>query len=101
MTDVNRVQLAGFVEDAQALRSTPAGLPVLKFKLRHISDLIEAGRKRRVECVMTVVTLGEMAGTANEFIANGKRVRVEGFLAKAGMKSDWPELHAENIVIID
>lgn len=73
-------------------------MSLLKFKVHHVSEQLEATQRRKVECLLSVVAIGAVANAAKT-IQTGDKVRIEGFLAKAGAKSDWPELHARNIVI--
>jgi len=78
------------------LRHTPAGVPVLRFRLSHESSLPEAGSERKVDC--------EIAGVAFEREAKllaaarlGSAVTVTGFLAAKSRTSRQPVLHATHI----
>lgn len=96
--DTNHVEFSGVVDQLEPPRVTPAGVSLLKFKVRHVSEQLEAAQRRRVECLLSVIAIGSVANAAKA-LKMGDKVRIEGFLAKAGLKSDWPELHARNIVI--
>ena len=45
----------------EAIRYTPAGIPLLSFVLQHASEQTEAGLKRKVECEVNAVALGNIA----------------------------------------
>ena len=58
---MNRIVLSGLVLQREALRYTPAGLPVLQFQLSHNETVIEAGLERQVAFEINVVLLGDLA----------------------------------------
>ena len=82
-----------------ALRYTPAGIPLLSFVLRHVSDQIEAGMGRRVECEVNAVVMGELA-ERSEAIKEGTAVKVAGFIATRSLKSTQLVLHINKLEII-
>ena len=43
------------------LRYTPAGVPVIEFRVVHASEQSEAGTSRNVECELACVALGPTA----------------------------------------
>ena len=81
------------------LRYTPAGIPLLSFVLRHASEQIEAGMKRKVDCEVNAVALGELA--LNPQIKVGNQLKVSGFLAKRSMKSSQLVMHINQIALKD
>ena len=83
----------------QSLRYTPAGIPLLSFVLRHASEQIEAGMKRKVDCEVNAVALGELA--LNPQIKVGNQLKVSGFLAKRSMKSSQLVMHINQIALKD
>ena len=92
--------LSGKLIELNALRYTPAGVPVVDFRLSHASEQAEAGQTRRVEC--------EVAGLAFEREARlmaaarpGMQVRVTGFLAAKSRNSKQLVLHATNIEFVE
>jgi primosomal replication protein N len=91
--DANAVTLTGTLAEAEPLRHTPAGLPLLQFKLAHQSWQIEAGFKRQVECVVSCVALGE-AATKLAKVKTGEDIRVSGFLNRKNRMSVQLVLHA-------
>ena len=96
----NQVSLGGRLVERSALRHTPAGLPVLEFRIAHASRQIEAGLPRQVECEATAVALGQTA----EFLAAaplGSAVAASGFLAARGLRSRQLVLHVTNIEFLE
>ena len=92
--------LSGNLIELDALRYTPAGIPVVNFRLSHASEQIEAGAKRAVQC--------EVAGLAFEHEARlmaaarpGMQVKVTGFLAGKSRDSKRLVLHATNIEFVE
>ncbi|OGA50283.1 MAG: primosomal replication protein N [Betaproteobacteria bacterium RIFCSPLOWO2_12_FULL_62_13] len=90
--EVNTVALSGELAEVEPLRHTPAGVPLLSFKLAHKSWQIEAGYKRQVDCVMNAVAMGEVAVTMSR-IQQGHTVSVEGFLNRKNRMSAQIVLH--------
>ena len=86
--------LSGVVVGLEAIRYTPAGLPLLSFVLQHASEQIEAGLKRKVECEVNAVAIGELA---NSNIQLGSSLKAKGFLAKRSAKSTQLVLHIEKL----
>lgn len=95
----NQLALTGEVLQVEELRYTPAGIPLLSFVLRHMSEQIEAGMKRKVECDVNAVAIGEIATTARQ-LRLGSQVKVTGFLAKRSLKSAQLVLHLNTLEII-
>jgi primosomal replication protein N len=92
----NAVSLAGAIAGSEPLRHTPAGLPLLHFKLAHKSVQLEAGYKRQVECEVNCVALGDAATEASRLKA-GAEVRVSGFLNRKNRMSVQLVLHVIQI----
>ena len=78
------------------LRYTPAGIPLLSFVVRHVSEQIEAGMQRKVECEVFVKALGAIAETAKH-LKIGQQVTLTGFLAKRSAKSTQLVMHLQHI----
>lgn len=96
---MNQWVLQAEVVQIEPLRYTPAGIPLLNFVLHHTSEQIEAGLKRKVECEVNAVAIGDLA--SNPQIKIGKRVKVSGFLAKRSMKSTQLVMHVNQIAFRD
>ena len=89
----NAVTLAGRLAYVEPLRHTPAGLPLLQFKLAHKSLQIEAGYRRQVECEVNCVALGE-AATRLSGLQAGAPISATGFLNRRNRMSAQLVLHA-------
>jgi primosomal replication protein N len=96
--DANAVALTGTVAEVEPLRHTPAGLPLIQFKLLHQSWQIEAGHKRQVECILQCVALGTVATAASD-TRSGDRIGVSGFLNRKNRMSMQLVLHATEISV--
>jgi primosomal replication protein N len=94
---LNSLTLSGVVVGLQPIRYTPAGIPLLSFVLQHASEQVEAGLKRKVECEVNAVVLGDLA-TSN--IQLGSAIKAKGFLAKRSAKSTQLVLHIEKLEVI-
>ncbi len=82
----------------EPIRYTPAGIPLLSFVLQHASEQIEAGLKRKVECEVNAVVLGNLTGDfAKSNIQIGANIKAKGFLAKRSAKSTQLVMHITNI----
>ena len=88
--------LSGVVVGLEAIRYTPAGIPLLSFVLQHVSEQIEAGLKRNVECEVNAVAIGDIAKTN---IHIGDNIKAKGFLAKRSAKSTQLVFHIEQLHI--
>ena len=97
----NRLIIAGTVVRAPETRYSPAGIPISRFAMEHQSRQLEAGMPREAVCRMTVVAAGESLQSAVCALVPGSRVRVSGFLSRAGHRAgeDRLVLHAQAIVI--
>ena len=91
--EANAVTLAGTLAQVEPLRHTPAGLPLLQFKLAHNSVQVEAGYKRQVECEMSCVAMGDLATELSRSTA-GAGISVTGFLNRKNRMSAQLVLHA-------
>ncbi len=96
---MNKLVLSGEVVQIEPLRYTPAGLPLLSFVVRHASEQLEAGIKRKVECEMAVVAIGDIAKQAQN-IQLSSQVKLAGFIAKRSLKSTQLVLHLNALEII-
>lgn len=80
----------------EALRYTPAGIPVLAFTLKHASVQNEAGMKRQADCEVPVMAMGNLAQQATR-LRVGDKVKVVGFLAKKSLRNDRLVLHLSEL----
>ncbi|OAM52962.1 primosomal replication protein N [Methylovorus sp. MM2] len=96
---LNTLELIGEVVQIETLRYTPAGIPLLSFTLRHMSEQVEAGMQRKVECNVPVMAIGQIAEKAKH-IQSGANLRVSGFIAQRSLKSTQLVLHINILEII-
>jgi primosomal replication protein N len=92
----NRVTVSGRLIELDALRHTPGGVPVLKFRLQHDSTQAEAGGERKVSCEIAAVAF-EREATLLAAAKLGSDVKVTGFLAARSRTSKAVVLHATGI----
>jgi len=93
----NTVTLSGTITSIEPLRHTPAGLPLVRFQLKHSSTQVEAGIQRQVECEVGAVGIGEIATALSKYQA-GAALQVTGFLSKKGRSGTQLTLHTTTIV---
>jgi primosomal replication protein N len=93
---VNQLVLSARIEQANALRYTPAGLPALDLNLEHESEVAEAGQVRQVKMAIKAVAFGSMAETLGKQ-AIGSSWKFTGFLA-APRNGKHPVLHIQSFV---
>ncbi len=79
-----------------ALRHTPAGIPIVDFHLAHESTQREAGAMRQVSLDMSCVAVEELARLVTGSPL-GARMEVAGFLAPRGRSSRRPVLHVTDL----
>ena len=78
------------------LRYTPAGIPVVEFKLDHESEQDEAGSKRKVKAEISAVAFEAQARLVSKIKLNSD-LKVEGFLGAKTRRSKKLVLHVTNI----
>jgi primosomal replication protein N len=86
--------LSGVVIGLEPIRYTPAGIPLLSFVLQHASEQTEAGLKRKVECEVNAIAIGDIAKSNIQLGAN---IAAKGFLAKRSAKSTQLVFHIEQL----
>ena len=82
------------------MRFTPAGIPVVEFRLQHESEQDEAGMKRKVQAELPGIAFEAQA----RLIAGSKlgvAAKLEGFLAAKSKRSKRPVLHVTNIEFVE
>ena len=96
MAQANRVTVSGKLIELDALRHTPAGVPVLKFRLQHDSSQMEAGGARKVSCEVAAVAF-EREAKLLAAAKLGSSVKIVGFLAAKSRSSRTLVRHATQI----
>ena len=82
--------------ELSALRYTPAGVPVVEFKLDHESEQDEAGTKRKVKAEISAVAFEAQARLVSKIKLNSD-LKVKGFLSARTKRSKRLVLHVTNI----
>ncbi len=95
----NRLEIAGRLLEMGALRHTPSGMPSVQLRLSHVSEQIEAGHHRQVECEVDALAFGEVA-TALAELAVGIGLRLSGFLDRRSVRNPQPLLHVTGYELI-
>jgi primosomal replication protein N len=88
------------LQERDSLRYTPAGIPVIEFRVAHESVQNEAGSERRVECEIACVALGTPALLLKE-ASSGMAVELSGFLAARSLKQKTPVLHVTTVRFVE
>jgi primosomal replication protein N len=99
----NQLVFTGQLHKVAELRTTPAGIHIARFTLKHRSRREEAGQLREVECRLTVVASGTVLASQVQGLSPGCWLRVSGFLSRAGYRApdNRLELHALIIETVD
>jgi primosomal replication protein N len=77
---LNHFVFSAYIQESDALRYTPAGLPALNLKLTHESSVQEAGQERQVKAAIKAIAFGVIAERLVKQ-AIGSSWRFTGFLA--------------------
>ena len=95
----NEVQLSGQLVERDALRHTPAGIPILAFTLKHESTQIEEGVPRQVALELDGLAVGEVARRM-EALARGRKIQLQGFLTNRSRHSRRLVLHVNRFELV-
>ena len=96
IAEANKVEISGVITELKPLRHTPAGIPVVEFRLRHVSERVEAGAKRKVEADIEALAFEAQARLVAA-ASLGRALTAEGFLSRKSRTSQKPVLHVTNI----
>ena len=91
---MNKLVIQAEVVQIEPLRYTPAGIPLVSVVLRHVSEQVEAGMKRKAECEVNAVVLGDLALKG---LKAGAQIIAQGFLARRSLKSTQLVMHINDI----
>ena len=94
----NRCELDGELFELEVLRYTPAGIPRIGLKNRHVSTQQQAVMARQLMCTVPALALGEAAVQVSRFQL-GQTVHVTGFLAQRSLRIAQLVLHIDNITL--
>ena len=88
------------IAQLKALRYTPAGVPVVEFRLKHSSERPEAGAMRKVSAEIDAIAFEAQARLVAGS-ALGRALRAQGFLGAKSRRSSKPVLHVTNIEFLE
>ena len=99
----NVLVIEGLVVQPPETRVSPAGIPISRFPIEHLSQCEEAGMAREVRMRLGVVVSGKALQPLIENLRVDSRVRLRGFLARSGYRSEEYRLvlHAQSIHILN
>ena len=99
----NALIIEGLVAQLPETRVSPAGIPISRFAVDHQSLCEEAGMPREVRFRLGVIAAGQSLQGAVNALQADSRVRIKGFLARAGYRSEEHRLllHAQSIDILN
>lgn len=95
----NRLELVASIIERDAIRYTPAGIPVVTARLQHRSQQVEAETGRLVEFEIPATAIGKIAGSL-ERLEPGQIQRFTGFMAKKSQKSRTLVFHITDMASI-
>ncbi len=95
-TSLNQLRIDGQVVERGAVRYTPAGIPVIEFRIQHESEQVEGGGKRKVDCEIACVALGSLANLLSGMTASSL-CSATGFLAAKSLRNRSLVLHVTAI----
>jgi primosomal replication protein N len=99
----NELVIEGVVVQLPDTRFSPAGIPISRFAVEHRSQCEEAGMPREVRLRLGVVASGEQLQPQIAALQAASRVRLQGFLARAGYRSEEHRLvlHLQSIRLLN
>lgn len=93
---MNELKLVASIAEREALRYTPAGIPIVAARLFHSSQQVEAGIARLVEFEIAAIAAGEISGRFNQ-VELGNPMWFTGFLARKNRNSKSLVFHVTDI----
>jgi primosomal replication protein N len=99
----NCLVLAGRIAKREQTRYSPAGLPITRLILEHLSKQTEAGFEREVRCRIPVVVCGEPLHREIDALLVDTAIRVTGFISRISHRHSESRLvlHAERIEFLE
>jgi primosomal replication protein N len=99
----NVLVIEGLVVQPPETRVSPAGIPISRFSIEHQSVCEEAGMSREVRFKLGIVASGKDLQSVITMLSSDSRIRAQGFMARAGYRSDENRLllHAQSIQILN
>jgi primosomal replication protein N len=95
---VNQFRIIASIAEREALRYTPAGIPIVAVRLQHSSQQVEAGVSRLVEFEIAALAAGEISGRVIQ-AELGETFKFIGFLARKNRNSKSLVFHITDFKI--
>ncbi len=89
---MNHLALTARLIERDALRYTPAGMPVTEAVFSHEGEVSEAGVVRQLSIEVDTLTLGALAQRV-QALELGTRIKLTGFLAPRSRRSRKLRIH--------
>lgn len=83
---MNQFSCVARVVEREALRFTPAGIPIVSFRLRHVSEQVEAGIPRQIDMEIPAIAAGEISGSLSQATLDYDYL-FHGFIARKSRNS--------------
>lgn len=93
---MNHFILTAALVAREALRYTPAGIPVIECQLEHSGDVQEAGTARKVKMSIEAMAIGSVHEKLDQMDL-GRSARFEGFLTHKSLRSQRLVFHITQI----
>lgn len=93
---MNHFILTAALVAKEALRYTPAGIPVIECQLEHSGDVQEAGIARKVRMSVEAIAIGSVHKQLDQMELGGV-ARYEGFLTHKSLRSQRLVFHITHI----
>lgn len=97
---MNQFQADATIAEREAIRYTPAGIPIVSARLRHSSRQTEAGIARLVEFEIAAIAAGEISGRFAQAQLD-MAYRFTGFMARKNRNSKSLVFHITDFEFID
>jgi len=93
---LNQFILTAALIAKEAIRYTPAGIPVIECQLEHAGVVQEAEGQREVRMKLEAIAIGEVHQRLDR-LEMGRAVTMKGFLAQKNLRSQRLVFHITNI----
>ena len=93
---MNHFTLTAFLVSKDAIRFTPAGIPVMHCQLEHSGEVSEVGAARKIQMSVEAITIGPIHKDLERMDLGAKAV-FEGFLAPKTLRNQRLVFHITHI----
>jgi primosomal replication protein N len=93
---LNHFTLTAFLVSKDAIRFTPAGIPVMHCQLEHSGEVSEVGVARKIQMSVEAIAIGPIQKDLEQMDLGAKAV-FEGFLAAKTLRNQRLVFHITHI----